>query len=79
MSLFSMDFYLSCAQVKCVCIQNSFAVCCFLISSDVGIQSAGNSQDFGPVSQSLELSTGFDLRPWKSLLNLSTRSKNMDL
>lgn len=34
MSLFSMDFYLSCAQVKCVCLQNSCAVCHFLISWD---------------------------------------------
>lgn len=41
MPLFSMDFCLSCAQVKCVCMQNSFAVCCFLISWDVGIQMQG--------------------------------------
>lgn len=29
-----MDFYLSCAQVKRVCIQNSFGACHFLISWD---------------------------------------------
>lgn len=45
----------------------------------VGIQDAKNSENFGPIRQSLKLNTVFDLRPWEKLPNLSARSENIDL
>lgn len=45
----------------------------------VGIQNARNSQNFGSLSQSLELNIGFDLKPWKRFPNLGARGKNVDL
>lgn len=48
-------------------------------SFPVGVQNARNSQNVGPLNQSLEKSTGFELRPWERLPNSGARSKNVGL
>ncbi|RMC19566.1 hypothetical protein DUI87_03124 [Hirundo rustica rustica] len=45
----------------------------------VGNQGTEISQNLVPIGPDTEMNAGFDLRPWKRLPDLGTRSKNVDL